>query len=425
MGHLTYGNYRRMQRRLNQYVPGNADSTTLYEILKVLVTDEEAHLCSLMPINLTSAADLARTWKMTEPRALEVLDELAHKGIVYVFDADGTKKYALAPPVLGFFEFSLMRTDGRFDPETLSKLYYQYNNLEEGFIRQQGAAWPAFTRVLPHEDMLEDLTSQVMSWERVSDGIDNATCITTGQCFCRHKMEHMGLACNAPMDVCLTFNDTAKYLSSHGIAQEISKDEARRIIRECMDAGLVQIGENKKSALVIICNCCGCCCDLLLGYKKFGLDHIVSPSSYLATFDSGSCNRCGVCAKRCPVDAITQADGQIPVVSDRCLGCGVCTRFCPTGSCRLTNRAEKVYVPEDFLEKWTLGGIYQAKLGNFFFDDQASPVHRVLRTLTNATLRLPFVRSFLLSKPVRTTLMSGIRNSRRFRQFRDEVAGQE
>ncbi|MBM4352210.1 MAG: hypothetical protein FJ109_00195 [Deltaproteobacteria bacterium] len=419
MGHLTYGNYRRMQRRLNQYVPGNADSTSLYEILKVLVTDEEAHLCSLMPVNLTASADLARIWKMAESEAVSALDALAHKGIVYVFDAGGTMKYALAPPVLGFFEFSLMRTDGRFDAETLSKLYYQYNNVEEGFIRQQGAAWPSFTRVLPHEDMLEDLSSEVMSWERVSDGIDSATCITTGQCFCRHKMEHMGLACDAPMDVCLTFNDTAKYLSTHGIAREISRDEARRIIRECMDAGLVQIGENKKSNLVIICNCCGCCCDLLLGYKKFGLTDIVSPSSYVATVESQGCSRCGTCAERCPVDAITQTEAQIPVVGDRCLGCGVCTRFCPTGSCRLAGRPEKIYVPEDFLEKWTLGGIHQAKLGNFFFDDQTSSLHRILRVLTNATLRLPFLRSFLLSRPVRTALMSAIRNSRRFREFKD------
>ncbi len=419
MGHLTYGNYRRMQRRLSQYVPGNVDSSTLYEILKVLVTDEEARLCSLMPIRLASAAELARIWKIPEPEAAAALDELAHKGIVYVFDDNGTKKHALAPPVLGFFEFSLMRTDGRFDPETLSKLYHQYNNVEEGFIRQQGASWPAFTRVLPHEDMLDDMTSEVMCWERVSEGIENASCITTGQCFCRHKMEHMGLACDAPMDVCLTFNDTARYLSSHGIAREISKDEARRIIRECMDAGLVQIGENKKSSLVIICNCCGCCCDLLLGYKKFGLDHIVSPSSYAATMDPRSCTKCGTCAKRCPVDAITLPPGQVPVVSERCLGCGVCARFCPTGSCQLTGRPEKVYVPEDFLEKWALGGVYQAKLGNFFFDDQTSRLHQVLRSVTNATLRLPFVRSFLLSKPVRTTLLSAVRNSSRFREFKD------
>lgn len=425
MGHLTYGNYQRMQRRLAQYVPGNADSTTLYEILKVLVTDEEAHLCSLMPISPSAVPVLARIWKVPEQEARTALDALAHKGIVYVFEVGGVTKYALAPPVLGFFEFSLMRTDGKFDPKTLAKLYFQYNNVEEGFIRQQGAAWPAFTRVLPHEDMLEDLTSEVLSWERVSNGIEDATCITTGQCFCRHKMEHMGLACDAPMDVCLTFNDTAKYLSTHGIAREISKDEARHIIRKCMDAGLVQIGENKKSSLVVICNCCGCCCDLLLGYKKFGLTNIVSPSSYVATIDAHECTHCGTCAKRCPVDAITAAAGQVPVVGDRCLGCGVCARFCPTGACRIASRPEKVYVPEDFLEKWALGGIYQAKLGNFFFDDPTSTMHTVLRTLTNAALRLPLVRSFLLSKPVRTALLSAVRNSPRFREFRDAPVSRE
>ena len=42
MGHLSSRNYERMGRRLEQYAYGAFVSDTLLEILKELVTDEEA-----------------------------------------------------------------------------------------------------------------------------------------------------------------------------------------------------------------------------------------------------------------------------------------------------------------------------------------------------------------------------------------------
>ena len=36
--------------------------------------------------------------------------------------------------------------------------------------------------------------------------------IAVGMCYCRHKMQHMGMACDAPMDICMTFGNTANSL---------------------------------------------------------------------------------------------------------------------------------------------------------------------------------------------------------------------
>ena len=43
------------------------------------------------------------------------------------------------------------------------------------------------------------------------------------------------------------------------------------------------------------------------------------------------CNRCGVCAKQCPADAIPLSDPKT-VDTDKCISCMKCVSVCPTGS---------------------------------------------------------------------------------------------
>ncbi|WPD24977.1 MAG: 4Fe-4S dicluster-binding protein [Candidatus Electrothrix scaldis] len=414
MGHLQYHSYGRMAERLGQYVPGAFVSATLIEILKQLVSEEEAQLCSVMPLRIVPAEKMAKIWKMSVDEAREILDRLAGKGVVYAFAKEDGIKYGLAPPVLGFVEFSLMRTDGKLDAKRLSELYHQYCQVEGDFVQQHGAVQePAFTRVYAGEDALEDMSAEVLPHDRVSVGIDNATCITVGLCYCRHKMEHLGQACSAPQEACLTFNEVARYLADYGIAKEISKEEAHRIVKECMDSGLMQIGDNTKSELAVICNCCGCCCDLLLGYKKYGSSGLVSPSAFIAEIEPQTCISCGECYERCPVDAI-DTSGEKPVVKkDVCLGCGVCARFCPSSSCFLHLRPERPYIPEDSIEKIYVSAIHAGKLGNYIFADQTSRIQALLRKVVNKAVTLRSVKTVLLSQSVQNTALRLMRKGDR------------
>ena len=405
MGHLNSRSYSRLAERLGQYVPGAYVSEVLEEILRHLIDEEEAHLCSLMPLRKVTAEALAGMWGMSPDRASEMLVRLSRKGIVVEYEEQDQNRYVLAPPVLGFVEFSLMRTRDDLDAKQLSELYYQYCQIEGEFIQQQGSGHPALSRVFPGEDALEDVTSEVLSYDRVSVGIDNATCITVGMCYCRHKMEHMGMACDATMDACLTFNNVARHLSRNGIAREITKEEAHRIVRECMDQGLVQIGDNTREGLAIICNCCSCCCDLLLGYRRFGGTGLVAASAFAATIDPEGCIHCGECVERCPVDAIHAGDPTPTVDPDVCLGCGVCPRFCAQEACTMVARDERLYTPRNFAEKTVLAAIDTAKLGNYLFSNQTSRVHATLRPLVNAVLRVSGVRRVLLSRPVESVII--------------------
>ena len=411
MGHLGHA---RLARRLAQYVPGAYPSETLCAILRVLVTEEEARLLALLPLRPVSPERAAALWRVGREEARVVLESAAGKGMVYAFGAGDGKRYLLAAPVLGFLEFSLMRSDGKFDAGLLSRLYHQYCQAEGDFIRQQGSAHPALARVFAQEAMLgEEIASEVLTSDRVSAGIDAATCITVGHCFCRTKMRHLGRSCDAPREVCLTFNDIAAYLEEYGIARSISRDEAHAIARACMERGLVQIGDNKKSGLAIICNCCGCCCEILLGYKRFGGTGLVSPSAFVAAVAAQSCSGCGTCAARCPVGAVAIAGGRPAVDGGVCLGCGVCARFCPTGSCRMQLRPERPFVPADMIEKLAMAAIDSGKLGNFLFDDQRSPVHALLRRAVNGSLGLPGVKRLLLQPRILGRVLGAARGSDR------------
>jgi ferredoxin len=187
-------------------------------------------------------------------------------------------------------------------------------------------------------------------------------------------------------------------VAKHGIARVITKQEARQILDLCVARGLAQIADNTKDERAIICNCCGCCCDLLLGYKRFGNSLVISPSRFIARTDPRVCAGCGACAKRCPAGVISVINKKSTVNEKLCLGCGVCVRFCPTGALKMDLRSEAVFTPQDSFERVYLSAVRNNKLGNFIFDDQSSLFHYLFRNLFNAAIRFPLIKIILLNR---------------------------
>ena len=72
MGHLNQQNYGKLAQRLGQYVPGAFVSETLVEILKQLVSEEEALLCSMMPLRVVLAEKMAQVWDMSAEQSSAV-----------------------------------------------------------------------------------------------------------------------------------------------------------------------------------------------------------------------------------------------------------------------------------------------------------------------------------------------------------------
>ena len=94
----------------------------------------------------------------------------------------------------------------------------------------------------------------VLDYERASEVIKTAGHIAVGICYCRHKMDHLGRACDAPQDICMTFNSVAESLTKHGIARAVDEKEAQDLLQTAYDCNLVQFGENVRTDVNFICN---------------------------------------------------------------------------------------------------------------------------------------------------------------------------
>ena len=121
-----------------------------------------------------------------------------------------------------------------------------------------------------------------MDYERASQVIESASHRAVGMCYCRHKMQHVGKACSAPMDICLTFNGVADSLARHGYARLIDAREGMDLLQQAVESNLVQCGENVRQKVSFICNCCGCCCEALVAARRFAFLTPVSTTNFHA-----------------------------------------------------------------------------------------------------------------------------------------------
>jgi len=404
MAHRTVRQgYLDLADRINRFPQGAPPSGLLFRILELLFSHSEAELVAQLPIRPFTAAKAASVWKMSVDEARKVLDELADRAILVDIESENGTTYVLPPPMAGFFEFSLMRVRDDVDQKVLSELFYEYLNVEEDFIRnlfttgetQLGRTFVAETS-LPRDGDLE-----VLDFERASHVVESATHIGIGLCYCRHKMQHVGRACEAPMNICMTFNTSAASLTKHGVANAVDTAECLDLLAEARDSGLVQFGENVRQRVNFICNCCGCCCEAMIAARRFGHLHPVHTTNFLPKIDSERCTGCGKCVSACPVESMTLVSANDPahpkqkraqLVEDLCLGCGVCVPACPENGITLEPRQCRVITPVDSTHRTVVMALERGTLQHLIFDNNAIASHRAMAAILGVILRLPSVK---------------------------------
>ena len=397
----THGSpYSRLAERLNRFPQGAPESKLLFDILKILMTEKEAGLMAQLPIKPFSARQAAEIWNLSDCEAQKVLDELARRAILVDIEQDGKQIYAVPPPMAGFFEFSLMRVREDIDQKTLSELFHQYITVEEDFMRDLVRGGDIqMGRIFPQEPQIPDeYALHVLDYERATNVIDTASDIGVSMCYCRHKALHAGTVCDAPMDICMTFNTTAATLIKHGHARRVEAAECRDQLAQAYDHNLVQFGENVRRRVNFICNCCSCCCEALLAIKRFGVAQTIC-SNFISAIETEKCVGCGKCRKICPVDAIgmTEENGvkKARVVPERCIGCGVCIKHCPTKALQLEPRPNRMITPLDTTHRIVAMATERGKLQELIFDNKVLFSHRLLGGVLGAILKLPGLqRSF-------------------------------
>jgi Pyruvate/2-oxoacid:ferredoxin oxidoreductase delta subunit len=417
--HATQSAYGRLTERLNRFPQGAPPSEHLYAILRMLFSEREAELVALLPIRPFTAARAAAAWRMGEAEARKVLDALASRALLVDFEQEGVLHYVLPPPMAGFFEFSMMRVRGDLDQRLLAELFYQYLNVEEDFVRELFARGRTqLGRAFVHEPAIpEEDALHVLDFERASEVIRNATHRGVSTCYCRHKMLHLDRACDAPLDICMTFDTTAQSLVRHGHAREVDAAEGLELLHRAWESDLVQFGENVRESVNFICNCCGCCCEAMIAARRFAVMHPIHTTPFLPAVDEAACNGCARCVRTCPVEAMSTVSANDPrnprrmvarLDAERCLGCGLCARACRDGGVRLRRKGSRTLTPRNGAHRAVLMAVERGKLQELIFDNQVLWSHRALSAVLGAILRLPPVKRALATEQVRSRYLEAL-----------------
>ena len=433
MGHLAGKDiYRKLGKKIDSLTIRAPWNETFHNILKELYTTEEAVLLVKMPYTLATLNKISLLTKCEEAKLRKLLDGLCAKGLVVDICVRDRYYFMVAPMVIGIFEFTMMRTGKNLDTKKWAKLFHEYMGENDAFFAANfgNDEKISIERALPHEEVIDSSDYvEILNYERVTEIIKNHKKFAIGICSCRHEKLHLGeKKCDVPLNKCSTFGLSADYLIRHNLAKEVSKTEMLETTAHSKELGLVLNTDNVQKNMSFICHCCKCCCNTLLGISKHGYPGVIVTSTYIMQIDEDKCNGCGICAKDCPINAITmepidQPESKqkaLPVVDKSiCLGCGVCGLRCKKDAARLVKRKQRVLHPENTFERVILQCLERGTLQNQIFYDPNSISHKAMRGIVGGFLKLPPVKKAMMSETLRSSFLATMKKGAILKGGRD------
>ena len=421
MGHIHNPDreYRLLQQRLDRNVTGAPDSPHFMEILKILFTPEDAAIARQIPTRFITVERLAKKLGMETARLDDWVTAMALRGLVIDIGRGRRRLVSLAPVVIGFFEYTFMRTDDTLPLKELARLFDAYMHSDDRFARSVFTADTQIGRSLVREEALpEGDYTEILDWERATWLIESATAASVSICACRHKASHLGKACYRLQENCIALNMGAEILVKNGFARPVSTAEAMRILERSKEQGLAQTGDNVRKGAAYICNCCGCCCEMMKAVRVMGLRNAIVTSNWTVEIDESKCRGCGKCARLCPVELIDMVPapsetGEKPRKKAKhegefCLGCGVCYTGCKSGAIRMKPRARRVFTPETTFDKIIAMAIERGKLAHLVFEGHEHWGWRAFGRIAAVLENTPPSRALMAVGPLRSAFFEAV-----------------
>jgi len=421
MGHMVAKDiYGPLGEKIDSLSVRTPQTKAFYAMLRQLYTTEEAELIVAMPFGLSTLGRIARLTGRNPDKLRPILERLCDKGLVVDLDLGGTYRYMPAPFVVGFFEFTMMRTDiANEDIGKYARAFTDYMDEGEFYAANfKDGQQVAIARSLPHLEHLGDHV-EILDYERVDQIIDETDYFSVSNCSCRHKKHHAGSkVCKVPLETCTSFGKAAQYLVRHDMGREISRSEMHDIAQRSKELKLVFSVDNVRNQPSFLCHCCGCCCGILDGINKHGYPNAIVSSTLVPRVDMANCNGCQKCARACHISAILLIAGPkkttrkrmfLPVIDeDLCIGCGVCSLVCDPDAIDMQKRDQHVIHPETTFERVILQCLERGTLQNQLFDDPGSLSHKAMRGIVGGFLRLSPVKKALMTDTLRSRFLAAM-----------------
>jgi Na+-translocating ferredoxin:NAD+ oxidoreductase RNF subunit RnfB len=330
--------------------------------------------------------------------------------------------YMPSPMFIGIFEFTLMRRGDITDIKKIAGLFFEYMRDENTVAVNFGHGEQISPlRTMPHEGtIMDDAYTEVLDYEKATAIIESNDKFAIGLCSCRHEKLHAGeKQCDIPLETCITFGSGVDYMLRHDFARSADKSEILESIARGKESGLVFSCDNVKKDVGFLCQCCGCCCNVLSGISKFGYPNSVVTSTFIASVDTDTCDGCSKCSKACPIGAIEMVpvkDGSPGkkkvswVNTGICIGCGVCSLQCTkTGALKLKKREKRIIHPETTFERIILQCLERGTLHHQIFGNPEKISQKMMKGIIGGFLRLDPVKKALMSDILRSSFLDAMK----------------
>ena len=345
--------YRKLQKHLNRQPVGYPKTVSGAEIrvLKHIFTPEEARVATFLDYRFKDLDAIFETHGdhgYSKDALKEMLDRMAEKGGIGYRKRDGQSFYCNMPLVVGMYEgFNKHLTD-----EFLAD-FNKYTASPSFGISFLSTAVPQMRTIPVAESITPD--HQVSTFDQVAALIEEAPGpFAVLECICRKKKTMEGETCQVTdrKETCLAANTTAEAVLHHEMGRALSKQEALDLLAENTRQGLVLQPSNTRE-IEFVCSCCGCCCGMLGIQKLLPRPLDFWAANFYAVLDVDKCILCGICAKKCQVDAIVVKKKQKKIVTvqvnpKKCIGCGNCVAACPSDALSLIKKNQETVPPENF-----------------------------------------------------------------------------
>ncbi len=337
--------YQRLAKHLDR-LPGGypaTESGVELRILRRLFSEEEAELALKLSLLPEEVKVIARRAGLPAEEAGRRLESMAQKGLLFRLSRKNRPvKYMATQFVIGIWEYHVNDLD--------LDLIRDFNEYLPVLMDMKTWEKAPLLRTVPVNQSL-DVNLGVLPYENAVEMVEKQTRFVEAPCICRREHRMIGEGCDKPEGCCLVMGVAADYYEKNGLGRRITKEEALGILKKADDVGLVlQPSSYKKIAN--ICCCCGCCCQVLLSIKKQSEPAALVASPFTVSLDREACIGCGVCERRCQMEALHLEDDKAVLEARRCIGCGLCVTTCPSGALKLVRKPEplKPEIPDDAVQ---------------------------------------------------------------------------